>query len=186
MGQVALGFRSLFIKLAIFFVMAALLAWALGGTLWPRAESANLPSVTFNGNSWHWRVEVGGREPDSLNWTLMHRSQDDGDSKVFDETHWKRAAGPVVAGDSLYYAGSMSFDDAASWTLVRVSAADADGWIRTPIEVADRLAVEQELHRLRVGLSDERSGNIETSSPRGLNHDRPTADDEGPVVIPPE
>ena len=42
MGQVALGFRSLLIKLAVFFMMAVLLAWALGGTLWPRAEVADL------------------------------------------------------------------------------------------------------------------------------------------------
>lgn len=36
MGQVYLGFRSLLVKIAIFVVMAALLAWALGGTLWPK------------------------------------------------------------------------------------------------------------------------------------------------------
>ena len=36
MGQVLLGFRSLLFKIAVFLVMAALLAWALGGTLWPR------------------------------------------------------------------------------------------------------------------------------------------------------
>ena len=36
MGQVYLGFRSLLVKAAIFVVMAALLAWAIGGTLWPR------------------------------------------------------------------------------------------------------------------------------------------------------
>ena len=36
MGQVYLGFRSLLVKLAVFVVMAALLAWAIGGTLWPR------------------------------------------------------------------------------------------------------------------------------------------------------
>lgn len=36
MGQVYLGFRSLLVKIAVFVVMAALLAWALGGTLWPK------------------------------------------------------------------------------------------------------------------------------------------------------
>ena len=35
MGQIYLGFRSLAVKLVIFFVMAAMLAWILGGTLWP-------------------------------------------------------------------------------------------------------------------------------------------------------
>ena len=36
MGQVYLGFRSLLVKIVVFVVMAALLAWAIGGTLWPR------------------------------------------------------------------------------------------------------------------------------------------------------
>ena len=39
MGQVYLGFRSLLVKIAVFVVMAALLAWALGGTLWPKTVS---------------------------------------------------------------------------------------------------------------------------------------------------
>ena len=38
MWQVLLGLRSLLVKIAVFVVMAALLAWALGGTLWPRTS----------------------------------------------------------------------------------------------------------------------------------------------------
>ena len=47
MGQFALGIRSLLIRLAVFFVMAVLLAWALGGTLWPRAEVIDLDAMYF-------------------------------------------------------------------------------------------------------------------------------------------
>lgn len=36
MGQILLGFRSLAVKIAVFVVLASLLAWILGGTLWPR------------------------------------------------------------------------------------------------------------------------------------------------------
>lgn len=36
MGQILLGFRSLALKIAVFVALAALLAWTLGGTLWPR------------------------------------------------------------------------------------------------------------------------------------------------------
>ena len=36
MGQVILGFRSLLVKIAVFVLMAAMLAWILGGTLWPK------------------------------------------------------------------------------------------------------------------------------------------------------
>ena len=37
-AQLFLGFRSLAVKILIFVIMAALLAWALGGTLWPRPQ----------------------------------------------------------------------------------------------------------------------------------------------------
>ncbi|MCH2141099.1 MAG: hypothetical protein MK100_08720 [Phycisphaerales bacterium] len=59
MGQVALGLRSLFIRIAVFVVMAALLAWALGGTLWPRPVSAiQRPVVDVSGSQWGWEVTV--------------------------------------------------------------------------------------------------------------------------------
>ena len=58
MGQVALGFRSLLVRAAVFFVMAALLAWALGGTLWPRAVGVLLDGVTFAGKEWVWQAKV--------------------------------------------------------------------------------------------------------------------------------
>ncbi|MBG80976.1 MAG: hypothetical protein CMJ39_09740 [Phycisphaerae bacterium] len=58
MGQVALGFRSLLVRAAVFFVMAALLAWALGGTLWPRAVGVKLDEVSFGGKDWVWRAEI--------------------------------------------------------------------------------------------------------------------------------
>ena len=54
MGQVALGFRSLFFRALIFFIMAALLAWALGGTLWPKPVCGSLDSVEFGDGQWTW------------------------------------------------------------------------------------------------------------------------------------
>ncbi len=58
MGQVALGFRSLLVRAAVFFIMAALLAWALGGTLWPRAVGVFVDTASFQGEDWAWRAEV--------------------------------------------------------------------------------------------------------------------------------
>lgn len=50
MGQVLLGLRSLFVRIAIFVTMAALLAWALGGTLWPRTSIRQIGTpVVCNG-----------------------------------------------------------------------------------------------------------------------------------------
>ncbi|MDG2095541.1 MAG: hypothetical protein P8J89_09760 [Phycisphaerales bacterium] len=58
MGQVALGFRSLLVRAAVFFIMAALLAWALGGTLWPRSVGVFVDTASFQGEDWAWQAMV--------------------------------------------------------------------------------------------------------------------------------
>ena len=59
MGQVALGLRSLVVRIVVFIVMATLLAWVLGGTLWPRPVSAiQRPVINAGGSQWGWRVTV--------------------------------------------------------------------------------------------------------------------------------
>ncbi|NNM24439.1 MAG: hypothetical protein HKO59_00390 [Phycisphaerales bacterium] len=144
MGQVALGFRSLLIKGVVFFIMAALLAWALGGTLWPRAEIVDLDPVTFQGEPWFWRLSVGGREPGRLSYTIHHGAADD--ASPLDEQRWVEVAGPRLAGEHLYYAGRTV---AGSWVLERVSAR---GVAEPVAALPDRLAVERQLARLAAGL----------------------------------
>ncbi len=56
MGQFALGIRSLLIKGAVFFVMAALLAWTLGGALWPRTPQVAVGPVTFAGGQYELQL----------------------------------------------------------------------------------------------------------------------------------
>ena len=162
MGQVALGFRSLLIRLATFVVMAALLAWALGGTLFPRAETADREAVTFAGKSWFWRALLGGREPGVIRWQLAVR--DDAEEHAFDETVWADVAGPVVAGESLYYA-VCSAD--AAWRLVQ----HASSGERTLFPMPDRLAVERQLARIRSGLAIQSVDEIEAQRPRVLAPD---------------
>lgn len=79
MGQVALGFRSLLVKAAIFVVLAALLAWVLGGTLWPRPHSAAATTVDFSGRSYQWRIYINEHEQPHLWWVLLasHPEADD-------------------------------------------------------------------------------------------------------------
>lgn len=144
MGQVALGFRSLLIKIAIFFVMASLLAWALGGTLLPRAEIVDLAPVSHGGDGWFWRLTVGGREGATMRWVMMRRL-DDGTAVPVDDRVWAEPAGPVATTDALVYAGRLR--GAATWQIERVTPADT-----TSTGVPDRLAVEQELARIRAGL----------------------------------
>ena len=162
MGQVALGFRSLLIKGSLFFVMAALLAWALGGTLWPRPEIADLPSVSFDGSDWFWRLSVGGpvaegeqaeRTTDRLSWTLMRRTAA-GPPVPVTGRRWVEVAGPVVAPGAapaaLYYAGRESFDAGSPWHLERLEPSDGGAPRRAVSEeLPDRLAVERRLARKR-------------------------------------
>lgn len=150
MGQVALGLRSLAFKLAIFVVMAALLAWALGGTLWPRAERIDGDRVTFAGTEWHLRMTVGGSGPSDgeLRWHLM-RTNDSRSEPVDEDAEWVDAAGLMVVDDALFVA--LRRADAApgsGWLIRRIDAAGAEQVFPMP----DRLAVEQQLARLRAGL----------------------------------
>ncbi|MBL9119245.1 MAG: hypothetical protein JNL80_04940 [Phycisphaerae bacterium] len=147
MGQLALGVRSLLIRIAVFVVMAALLAWILGGTLFPRAETADGPAVTWRGATWRLRLAVGGDAPGLVRWLLIRQA---GESKPepwplagFDR--WVEASGPVAAGEHLYVA--FRDHDASEWTLATITESGFDS-----ISLPDRLEVERQLARLRGGL----------------------------------
>jgi hypothetical protein len=147
MGQVALGVRSLLIRGAVFFVMAALLAWALGGTLWPRPAVVDYGAVSFDGREWFWRLEAGGREAGRARTMLMVREAG-ADPAPIDGRRWVEFAHPVSTADALYYAGRGSFNPNESWRIERIGR---DGTTET-YPMPDRLAVEQQLARVRAGL----------------------------------
>ena len=145
MGQLALGLRSLVIKLAIFFVLAALLAWVLGGSLFPRTPSVELDSVSFLEDDWQWKLML--RQPgDQLRWELVRR-RIDGTVEVVDAGPWREVAGPVAAGDFLVYAGRSAVGE-DHWRLARLDRELTREWST----LADRLAVERQLERVRQGL----------------------------------
>ena len=105
MGQLALGFRSLLIKGAIFFVMAGLLAWALGGTLFPKPTIVNLSGA----GEVHWRISTGG-DIHGVQWSLMWNDQE------IKTGHWQSAVGPVIVdGDSWIATGN-----AGQWSISKV------------------------------------------------------------------
>ena len=147
MGQVALGFRSLLIKLVVFVALSAALAWALGGTLFPRPEVATTQPVFFAGDQWYWKLSVGGRNAGEVKWELIRESERDAAVEFVDRT-WVDVAGPVVAGDALYIAGQTSNGSAPSWKIQWIDAAGNT----TAFPMPDRLAVEQQLARLANGL----------------------------------
>jgi hypothetical protein len=147
MGQFALGLRSLLVRVTIFVIMAALLAWALGGTLFPRPQRADFRSyaVRYDNAMWYWRVLVGGKNTGEVRWNLM-READNGDTEVAADHAYREVAGPVLGEDGLYYAGRGPATN-ATWELRhRSSTGEAAHAFR------DRLAIEQQLARIAAGL----------------------------------
>jgi hypothetical protein len=124
MGQLALGFRSLLIKAAIFFVMAGLLAWALGGTLFPQPTVVNLPGA----GEVYWRVSSGGKI-NGLQWALM---KDDQEIKT---GRWQSAVGPVILDGVSWIATG----NAGQWSFAKVNGATVEEVVSPPSSVLDAL-----------------------------------------------
>jgi len=119
LGQVALGLRSLLVRSAIFFVLAAALAWALGGTLFPRPERVEGPSVDFDSHRWNVRMSVGGDHPGEARFELM-RATIKGDSEPFGG-EFADATALVVTDASLFVAMRRREQDGGQWVLRRVA-----------------------------------------------------------------
>lgn len=139
MGQVALGLRSLVVKLVLFVAFAALLAWALGGTLWPRPTVVNYPAIDFAGQAWSLQLAVSG-EPKQARWSLIRR---EGEKPAIELGDWAEATGPLLIDDRLIVAGRPA--GGAEWTVYRFSASGEPVQEQLP----DRLAVEERLAELR-------------------------------------
>jgi hypothetical protein len=175
MGQFALGLRSLLIKAAVFVVMAALLAWALGGTLWPRPQVAKFDSVSFAGSRWFWKLSVGGANVGQVRWDLMTGPEIENDAKPFDSRHWADVAGPIVANESLYFAGRASLNPNEPWRIERI---DKTRMIES-VPMPDRLAVEQQLARLAAGLPLQEAEIIKRQRALVLDPHERMADEHG-------
>ena len=124
MGQAVLGFRSLLIKAAIFFVTAGLLAWALGGTLFPQPTIVNLPGA----GEVYWRVSSGG-EINGLQWSLMK-----GDQEI-KSGRWQSAVGPVIVDGVSWIATG----NAGQWSFAKVTGETVEEIAAPPSGVLDSL-----------------------------------------------
>lgn len=149
MGQLALGFRSLIIKLVIFVIMAALLARVLGGTLVPRPHVANLlggvPAVVGT-DQYFWQVTIDARRQEHLDWRLM-RLRVNGRMEPADQRSWIDGAGPIAYEDVIYFGGRDP--QSGVWRLVRL---DKGGVMQEEV-LPDRFTIEQELARLQAGAT---------------------------------
>ena len=142
MGQLALGFQSLLFKLAIFVVMAALLAWALGGTLWPRSQWG-IVSEPLDG--WAIRVEVTGVH--EVHYHLA--GSKDGEwvnvLPLEGADSWSSIAGPVRLPDGGILIAALVGD---RWNFYRSTGGDPGSFTLDDMWMApDRYMVEQILRQ---------------------------------------
>lgn len=148
-GQVALGLRSLLVRSAIFFVLAAALAWALGGTLFPRPERVEWPTVEFDNHRWNVRMSVGGDHPGEARFELM-RAPAGKDAKPFGG-EFADSTALVTTDSTLLVAMRRRDQDGGQWVLRRVSrgAGDASEQSEETEPLDSRLDAEQRLELLR-------------------------------------
>ena len=124
MGQLALGLRSLLIKGAIFFVMAGLLAWVLGGELFPQPTIVNLPGA----GEVYWRVSSGGRI-NGLRWALVH------DDEEISTGHWQSVVGPVIVEGTAW----IAMGNSGQWSFSKVTGSMVENIASPPAEVLSAL-----------------------------------------------
>ncbi|HWB20205.1 MAG TPA: hypothetical protein VG711_07895 [Phycisphaerales bacterium] len=172
MGQLALGFRSLLIKAAVFFIMASLLAWALGGTLWPRAQTHELPHIQHNGATWFWRISIGGSPKEHLRCQLMVQKPGER-PHPFDERLWSDVANPVELNGALYYGGCLiDGTPGGNWRIEKMKDLSPAQVFPLP----DRLALDQQMARISHALPVQSPEEIQSQRPIVLDPKIGTAD----------
>jgi hypothetical protein len=185
MGQFTLGIRSLLIKATIFVIMAALLAWALGGTLWPRPARVELPAGIFLGDELAWKLSVhdGIRltpfPERSVRWELAYRGKSDRKWHVMEGLEgleWIDVSGPVRFEDKLYV-GARQIEPEGSGNRWEIVVVDEDHHIVGRSPMPDRLAVEQQLARLRAGLPLQDAETIQRQRDAVLDPEPKVADE---------
>ncbi|MCE9618744.1 MAG: hypothetical protein K8R92_02415 [Planctomycetes bacterium] len=127
MGQATLAFRNFLIRAAIFVVLAALLAWAVGGTLFGK-HRVNFPPVAFDGRDWAAQAIGNGQRPDEVRWRLLSKAGDDPWTVNPDSESgvWRELVGPMVDAQGLTIAVTEDAPGPTikqSWTLIRFANA---------------------------------------------------------------
>lgn len=129
MSQLALGLRSLLIRLAVFFVLAATLAWILGGTLFPSSQSVTFPPFSVGSSTYAWRVTGHAQDAGPVTWTLVRFTAEGARAvPVAVNAPWIRTWGPHLhAGGALLGVESGAPGDAAGLWVVSLSTDGSTG-----------------------------------------------------------
>ena len=140
MGQATLAVRDFLIRVAIFVVLAALLAWAVGGTLFG-SHRVNFPAVDWDGREWAVQVIGNGRQPDRVRWRLLSRRGEEPWTvhPISESSQWRDLIGPVADSDGLRLAVAAEGTSGKRWQLIRFQRADVAPLVSTlPTEPIDR------------------------------------------------
>lgn len=126
MGQATLALRNFLIRVAIFVMLAALLAWAVGGTLFG-SHRVNFPAVDWDGREWAVQVVGNGRQPDRVRWLLVSRRGEDPWTvhPVAEAGQWRDLVGPVADQNGLRMAVASEGPGGKTWELVIFERGDA-------------------------------------------------------------
>ncbi len=118
-----LGLRALLINIVIFVLLAAALAWYLGGSLLPGRQTVNFPAFEWMGDDYHFRVIGHGTTPEPVRWELVH-TLPDGDEERLTlgiDGRWRNVWGPLV-----HYGGVLigleveARDDGTQWWVAQI------------------------------------------------------------------
>ena len=118
-----LGLRALLINIVIFVLLAAALAWYLGGSLLPGRQTVNFPTFEWMGDDYHFRVIGHGTTPEPVRWELLH-TLPDGDEERLTlgiDGRWRNVWGPLV-----HFGGVMigleveTRDDTTQWWVAQI------------------------------------------------------------------
>ena len=158
MGQIYLGFRSLAVKLVVFFLMAAMLAWILGGTLWPTLTmgvvqpTVEAKGITFGivdqiyeGNVTYGiaRIDANGKP------TFAYPRPDQ------KQPQFIGAIPPVVSldGDTVAFGVCARSSEGPQWRVYVIE--DPASWPgpSTNFEMIDQLEAARQLARFASGLA---------------------------------
>jgi hypothetical protein len=143
MGQVILGFRSLLVKIAVFVVMAAMLAWILGGTLWPKTAVRIVGEpVEVDGVRWALVDQIGG----PLDRATFGFARLDDRGRPIDlwpraedmTPAWGDAIAPVASPDGS--TGAVAYAVVGEWKVLVIVNGATEDWRSTPDAVVHEKA----------------------------------------------
>lgn len=119
--QLALGLRSLAVKIIIFVILAGGFAWLIGGSIFPGSQVVNLPTFSWGNRQWHLRVTGNGRKPAPVSWELI---ANDGQSETKETLGvtgtWDSIEGPVFDATTMGFAIRTSGDGSSAWWIASV------------------------------------------------------------------